>query len=145
MRVLMTEDSNNPISNSFLLDDDSRLLSLRSYQSFVLRYFLFLFEVLLLMHLHFLMQHTILCRWHIQIDAADWHIWHRATSIDPRELWLCILVAATWIDVWHDGQFCQWLQEPKNGYWATIYAELDLLMPNGMKWMASSLAPSWQM
>jgi hypothetical protein len=58
----MTEDSNNPISNSFLLDDDSRLLSLRSYQSFVLRYFLFLFEVLLLMHLHFLMQHTILCR-----------------------------------------------------------------------------------
>jgi len=33
MRVLMTEDSNNPVSNSFLLDDDSRLLSLCFYQS----------------------------------------------------------------------------------------------------------------
>lgn len=27
MRVLMTEDSNHAISNSFLLDDDSRLVS----------------------------------------------------------------------------------------------------------------------
>lgn len=26
MRVLMTEDSNNAVSNSFLLDDDSRLV-----------------------------------------------------------------------------------------------------------------------
>jgi myosin-5 len=30
MRVLMTEDSNNPVSNSFLLDDDSRLFMLPS-------------------------------------------------------------------------------------------------------------------
>jgi len=79
------------------------------------------------MELHFLMQHTILCGWHIQIDAADWHIWHWATSIDPGELWFCILVAAAWIDVWHDGPFGQMIARTQNGYWATIYAELEFL------------------
>jgi hypothetical protein len=67
----------------------------------------------LLMWLSSVMQHTILRRWHIQIHATDWHIWHWAASIDTRELRLCILVATTWIDAWQEGQLDQWLQEPR--------------------------------
>lgn len=38
MRVLMTEDSNNAVSNSFLLDDDSRLALSSSYWTIFLPY-----------------------------------------------------------------------------------------------------------
>lgn len=95
MRVLMTEDSNNPVSNSFLLDDDSRLLPLYSYQLHIL--WQLISNASYLTFLHFEMQHTVLRRWHIQINAADWHIWHRTAPTHPGELGLCILVAAPWI------------------------------------------------
>jgi hypothetical protein len=94
MRVLMTEDSNNPVSNSFLLDDDSRLLSF-SYQSHILSEKNL--KCFLINHPHFEMQHTVLRWWHIQINAADWYLWYWTTPTHSGELWLCILIATPWI------------------------------------------------
>lgn len=121
MRVLMTEDSNNPVSNSFLLDDDSRLFMLPSIAHIMLtipqkkRY-------IVLTHLN-IMQYTFLRRWYIQIDGADWHFWHWTTSAHSRELRLCISVAAPWINRWHK-QCKTWLWKalPQPDNW-TAYAK----------------------
>jgi hypothetical protein len=127
MRVLMTEDSNNPVSNSFLLDDDSRWQSLCPCQLFLLwlHSYAIWSGVSWLTCVHFGMQHTILYRWYIQINGANWHLWYWAATSDSRELWLCILVAAAWIVTCCECQLWHGMQVPRTVIGQTMQCEIS--------------------
>jgi hypothetical protein len=146
MRVLMTEDSNNPVSNSFLLDDDSRWPSLCPCQLFLCYYTPMPSgqECLRLTCVCFEMQHTILCRWYIQINGADWHLWYWTASTDSRELWLCILVAAAWIVACCECQLWYGMQVPRTTIGRTMQCEiLKLSYAQWMSCTASLLASTF--
>jgi hypothetical protein len=74
---------------------------------------------------HFGMQHTILYRWYIQINGANWHLWYWAASSDSRELWLCILVAAAWIVTCCECQLWHGMQVPRTVIGQTLQCEIS--------------------
>lgn len=99
MRVMMTEDSSNGVSSSFLLDDDSRY-----------RFFFFFFRhhqnlnvcqtvenviwqpARVLKHF-MLLQHSILCRWHLQNYANGRCSWRGTSPFNTSKFGIRILTS----------------------------------------------------
>lgn len=99
MRVLMTEDSNNAVSSSFLLDDDSRLNQI--ILSFILSLLFFCHWLSPL-----LMQHSIFCRWPVQINRSGGHFRCGTTAAYSWKFRLQFLVTTCWL-IQFSWLFCQ--------------------------------------
>lgn len=91
---MMTEDSNNAVSSSFLLDDDSRWYS--QSIAWISGWFL-----ISLPHqstktshtyMYFLLQYSIHRGWYFQDDATNRNFWYRSSTTDSRELRFLILI-----------------------------------------------------
>ena len=81
MKVLMAEDANNPMSNSFLLDDDSRLVWFLKLclKTAVCR------KQVTLSNPFLDLQHSIFCWWHIKIHTRVRSIWCGSSCRSSRK------------------------------------------------------------
>lgn len=132
MRVLMTEDSNNAVSNSFLLDDNSRSLSIYSFlpdcivqcssqqkhiwfkNSYFMKaeiIYIFFFLLLLL----FWKQHPFLNRWTFKFDWGEGFLRRQACRRPPWESWLSVF---TWMRLRNN--YSSVKQHFQHGIWRTL-------------------------
>lgn len=95
MRVMMTEDSSNAVSSSFLLDDDSRYCFYIlppfsvNFLSPLMSTIYYLFTYII----YILMQHPILRGWHLQVNATSRYSRHRSSSLNSWKLGVWVLAS----------------------------------------------------
>lgn len=108
MRVMMTEDSNNSVSGSFLLDDDSRYCSRYFYKCYLTVWYCLVCHLKLIpkdiysfnfsFSLPFwwcsiIMQHPFLCGRHFQVNATSRYSRYRTSAVNPWKLRVRILTS----------------------------------------------------
>lgn len=106
MRAMMSEDSNNAVSTSFLLDDDSRY-AINFSRQFNVSFLVLVFAVAFLLKPWIWMQHSFFGGWHFQINAPSRSSRRGSSSVDTWELRIWVLTSTVGV-IRVPGDYCIW-------------------------------------